>query len=242
MSCRRSSASEPRQEDHERARALLVLAEWGDQLILLRDTRLLPAILSASTLLAAAALFVGLSSRLSALWTAASATGVLYVFGAQHGRDFIHNHTHMLVLALWLLALTPCGVSYSVDRWSESRRARRLGQPLSPERAFLWAQQLLVVHLSTVYVWGVYAKRVPAFLNGARLEQLYMTFYGSSEFPSAPLFHPLMVATSWSVIALELFLAIGIWFGRTRPYAIGLGIVFHLRSTSCFRFRRSPRS
>lgn len=204
--------------------AIVLLSEWGDALIFIRDTRPVSVAIGLSTLLAGISLLAGFHARASAVWAAASTTGVLYVFGHVQGReDFVHHHTHALMIALWLLALTPCGASYSVDRL---RAVRRSAPPA--ERGFVWAQSLLVVHVSTIYLWSAFEKRWIAFLNGARLEQLYLSKLGTSELPESALFHPAMVAASWGVIAAEIFIGLGIWFRRTRHAAIAIGIAFHL--------------
>lgn len=206
---------------------LIVWTEWGEDLLVLRDLRPPVIAIGLSTFFSTALLFVGYRSRLAALWSALSIYGVIAYLGITLGRPYVHHHTHMLLLTAFLLALTPCGGSYSVDRWLAVRRARRAGAPVPPEVGPLWGQRLLCVHLSTIYLWTAWQKLSVTFLSGARLQHLYIQYYGGSELPPWPL-STAMIPAAWITVALELFLAIGLWFARTRRVAIVAGVLFHL--------------
>ena len=206
---------------------LIVWTEWADQFLLFRDFRPVVALIGLSTLLSTTLLFAGWFSRIAALWTAVSIGAVLGVLGHSLGGDFLHHHTQMLMITAGLLALTPCGGSYSVDRWLALRRAARAGLSVPEERGPLWAQRLLGVHVSTIYLWSAYQKCSLAFLSGRSLQHLYLYYYGGAELPSWPF--PIATAlAAWITVALEVFLGVGLWFARTRPAAIVAGIVFHL--------------
>lgn len=207
---------------------LVVWAEWGYQLILPSARGPGDVAIGLSVFASTLLLFVGFWSRISALLCAVSLTSAIYFLGHVAGRDFVHHHTHLMMLSTWLLALTPCGGSYSIDRLLAVQRARRGHLPVPLEHGALWGQRLLCVLVTTVYLWSAFEKRWPAFTSGARLEQLFMTFYGSSEYPEWAHFHAAMVITSWLSIGIEIFVALGLWVPRLRPAAIATGIVFHL--------------
>lgn len=138
-----------------------------------------------------------------------------------------HHHTTLLALATALLALTPCGGSFSVDRWRAVRAAIRDGRPPPPERGPVWAVPLLGVLLSTVYFWGAWDKTNAAFLSGARLEQIWIFQYASSDFAPSPAVHALFVAASVGVTLLEYVLAFGLWSRRLRPALVPVGLLLH---------------
>jgi hypothetical protein len=208
---------------------LLAFAELGYELLMLRDPRWGVRLIALSVFLSMAMLLVGWMARLAALWGVVSLTLLFLVVGVYYERDyFVHNHSFLLLLSAWFLVLTPCGASYSVDRWRAVRRARREGKPPPPERGALWGQRLISVTLSTVYFWTAFDKCNPAFLSGARLEHFYMYFYHGSDYPDIPGFHVLCVVAAWGTVALEFFLAFALWFRRTRKLAVVLGIAFHL--------------
>lgn len=206
---------------------VVIWSEWADQLILFRHLNPTAVLVSSCIFASTILLFIGFWSRVSALLAGASVTSAIYFLGHGAGRDFVHHHTHMMMLATWLLAVTPCGGSYSLDRYLAVGSARRVLRPLPVERGPLWGQRLLGVLVSSVYLWSVYSKLTPAFMSGARMEQIFMTFYGSSAYPEWAGFHSAMLALAWITLLTEVFLAVGLWVPRTRRLAIAVGIVFH---------------
>jgi uncharacterized membrane protein YphA (DoxX/SURF4 family) len=208
---------------------LLAWAEYGFELVMFRDPRWTIRLIALSMFASTLMLLVGWMTRVAAIWAALSLTLLFLVVGDYYGREyFVHHHSYMLLLSTWLLALSPCGKSYSVDRWLAVRRARRLGQRIPLERAPLWAQRLICVHVSTVYFWSAFDKCNPAFLSGARIEHFFMSFYNGSDYPEIPGFHIITLALAWGTVALEFFLAIGLWLRRTRRIAMLAGVIFHL--------------
>jgi hypothetical protein len=208
---------------------LIAFAEYGYELLLLRDPRWGVRLIALSMFASMAMLLVGWITRFAAVWASVSLTLVFVVVGQYYERDyFVHYHMYLLLLSTVFLVFAPCGDSYSVDRWLAVRHARRTEKPPPPERGPLWAQRLICVTLSTVYFWTAFDKINPAFLSGARLEHFYMSFFGGSDYPDIPGFHVFCVIAAWCTIALELFLAFGLWFRRTRRIAVVLGIGFHV--------------
>lgn len=173
-------------------------------------------------------MFVGLWTRLACGWAALTLWLIFLFLGAARGDlEYLHHHTTLLLNATFLLALTPAGGSYSIDRWRAVRAARRAGQPPPPERGPLWAAPLIALQVSLVYFWGAYDKTNLAFLSGARLEHIVMERYAGSDYPAWPGFHALMVAGGVGTVALEYALAFGLWSRRLRPWLVGAGVAFH---------------
>lgn len=208
---------------------LLVYSEYADQLLLLRDERIGVRAIGLMVLASATMMLVGWKSRLATAWTAISLSLLFTVVGRTYHRDyFTHHHSFLLLLCVWILVLTPCGASYSLDRWLAVKRAADEGKSPPAERGALWAQRLLCVNLTTVYLWGAYDKLTPAFLGGGRMENLYMRYYGTSDYPSFSGFHAICLLVAYGTLATEIALGFALWMRRTQRYAMLVGIAFHV--------------
>ena len=109
------------------------------------------------------------------------------ISATQLGREpWTHHHTYLLAVAALLIALTPCGRSYSVDRYLAVMRAGHAGLPPPAERGNLWGLRLIVVQLSVLYFFSAFDKTSYAFLSGARLEQIFLWYYAGSDYPGMP--------------------------------------------------------
>ena len=127
-----------------------------------------------------------------------------------------------------LLAFTPCGKSFSLDRYLEVRRAQRAGAPIPPETGPLWAVPLLWLQVTTMYLFAAIDKTDAQWLAGERMERIYMFFYGGSEsFLHEPWMHPIAVGMAWLTTGTEFGLAIGLWIRPVRRYLIPVGLVLH---------------
>jgi hypothetical protein len=183
-------------------------------------------LLSVSFFVATTMMFLGLFTRFAVIWSAIIALIMFYYFGMLLDREpWTHHHTYLLAVATALCALTPCGRSYSVDRWLALRRAERGGEPPPPEHGNLWGLRLIALQMSVLYFFTAYDKSNWLFLSGARLEHLYVLFYG--DYPEWPGFHQLAMAAAALVVALEYALAFGMLHATTRRYLVLPGIALH---------------
>lgn len=208
--------------------ALLLFCRFGDQLQPFTGTSPGWLALGAAFYLSAAWMLVGWHARLGTL--AAAAVAWVLVFGVGRSGvmfEWTHHHTTLLAYAVALCALTPCGGSFSVDRWLAVRAAAAERRPPPPERGPVWAVPLFGVLVSTVYLWGTIDKVTVAFLSGARLEQIGMSVYGSSDFVATGALHALFSAAAVGVTVLEIVLAVGLWSTRARRVLVPIGIVLH---------------
>lgn len=128
-----------------------------------------------------------------------------------------------------IVAMMPCGRSFSVDRWLAVRRAERGGPPPPPEWGPLWANRLLCCQVSLLYFWAIYDKLDPGWFDGSRLAALWMHYYGSSD---DLVLHPGLVQSGSAIagigtILAETYLLLGLWFGRTRKTAVLVGLGLH---------------
>jgi uncharacterized membrane protein YphA (DoxX/SURF4 family) len=174
--------------------------------------------------------FAGLYTRFAGAWLSLTLVVAFYHLGIRLGMrdEFHHHHTRLLIVATCLVALSPSGRSLSVDRYLDVTRAAREGRAPAPERGPLWAQRLIALQISVLYLFTAIDKTRLGFLNGARLEQIYVHLYTNSSYPDWPGFHALAVAASVVTVVLEYALAFGLWVPRARRVLVPLGVAFHL--------------
>lgn len=172
---------------------------------------------------ASTAMLIGWRSRISTALTAAVAVYLCAMYGI-HARNpaWMHHHQYLLACALVWLSLTPCGRSLSYDRWIALRRGCEC-----PERGLLWGQRLIGLQVCAVYFWSAQDKLARGFLGGEQLQQLWMYFYGGSDFPAWLWFGVVCQGLACGVVLLELALSIGLPFPRWHRVLMPLGLCFH---------------
>jgi hypothetical protein len=208
----------------------LVVVMWAEWAKIMRPAAghsTLHHVVGAAFYVTSILMLIGLWTRVTALLAGLVHLAVLVYAVDELGQRASH-HAHFLMVEAILVGLTPCGGSYSVDRWLAVRRAERAGVPPPPERGNLWALPLMMLQVSAVYFWGAFHKiSRPAMFNGDRMQQILMYHHFGSDvpFPGFELLSFLMAAGS---AVLELTLAFGLWFARTRRWLVLPGIGFHL--------------
>ena len=171
------------------------------------------------------ALAIGWCSQLAA---GVSALALIAAGPVAHAHGWSHHHVYLLISATALLAFTPCGRSYSVDRWRALARASARGEAAPGERGRLGAQTLIAVQLTAVYFWGAYDKCTLGWLSGAKLESQLLFHVFDSDPPDLPGWSALIAAAAIATFLLELALAIGLWIPRARRWLIPAGFALHL--------------
>lgn len=208
--------------------AMLFWSRWAGELLLYMDQSAIGLLLSVNFFVATTLLFIGYHSRVAAIWSGAVGLVMYQYFGHELGREpWTHHHTYLLGIAALLIALTPCGRSYSLDRYLAVGRAERDGHPPPAERGNLWGLRLIVLQLSVLYFFSAFDKTNTAFLSGARLEHIFLWFYAGSDYPAIPGLPGLAMLTAIAVVGLEYALAFGLPFRRTRRYLVLPGLAFH---------------
>jgi hypothetical protein len=174
-------------------------------------------------------MLVGFHARLSTFLTAVLIGYGYHVLGLEGGdRSWVHHHTSLLKHVTWLLVLTPCGRSLSVDRLLAVRRARREGTPPPPERAPLWGQRLIALQAASVYFWATMAKLTWGFVSGARMEAIFAEYYFGADIPDALWLHALAAAISITTVLLEATLSLAVLWPRIQWWALPCGAFMHL--------------
>ena len=191
--------------------AMLFWSRWAGELLLYRDQSPIGLFLAANFFVATVLLFVGYHSRVAAVWTGLVGLAMYYYFGFQLGREpWTHHHAYLLAVAALLIALTPCGRSYSLDRYLAVMRAERTGVAPPAERGNLWGLRLIVLQLSVLYFFTAFDKSSYAFLSGARIEAIFLWYYAGSDYPAGLAWLAMIVSVA--VVALEYCLAFGLPF------------------------------
>jgi hypothetical protein len=209
--------------------ALIAWARYAEELSFHRHLEWDFSMVGASFFVSSTLMLFGVCSRFSTAWTGATLLFGTYAhLGFQRGIEpWTHHHTYLLCIATCLLALTPCGGSYSWDRWRAVVRAEREGRAAPPEYGPLWAQRLIALQVATVYFWAAFNKTSVAFLDGSALEFVAMSLYLGSDYPQSPLFHATTVFLAWATVTLEYALAFGLFVQRLRVWLVPAGMVFH---------------
>lgn len=205
-------------------------ARWSDEHVIYRNLDPETVVVGLLFFFSSTLTFFGLFTRVASLVFAATTFHFVYVVGHLRGHEpYVHHHTTLLAWAALLVALSPAGRSLSIDRWLSLRRAERRGDPPPPEIGNLWAQRLMVVQISSVYVWGAIDKSNLAFASGARMTHYLMYYYtGPTELTDiSPLLAGVMPIAGALTLALEWGLGFGLFFRRTRRWLVIPGLLLH---------------
>lgn len=141
---------------------------------------------------------------------------------------FAHNRG-FLVWLMFGLSLLPTGGAFSILR----REGRALGSPSTAGgRGPLWPVWLLRIVVASVYLTSGLTKLAnPDWRSGlvlwdrtVRHAHLIPVDGWVQDLVTSRAFHH---ALSPAAIAVEVFLGLGLWFGRTRLAAVWVALVFH---------------
>ncbi len=209
--------------------ALIIWTRWGMQMgyfwrphpeIWLMDTVFF---------IASTAMLLGFWSRVSTAVTAATLfVGWLY-FVPEHGMkdEFEHHHTRILMSVTAILALTPCGHSWSLDRWLAVRNARASHRELPSTHGPLWAVDLIAIQVSTTYLWSAWDKSQWAFLSGERIENMLVKWYFFDYPYWLPGFHEVCMLGAWVVLIIEYVWPFALFVPRWQGFTFPVGFLLH---------------
>lgn len=177
--------------------------------------------------IAALALAAGAATKVASIITT-TAVGYHLVVSTTH----LHNNRAYLFAVLVGLSLAPTGRSWSVDR----RWRRRRGLAPLPEHMPGWPLWLLRVQCSVVYAASGFSKLVDPDWFGGTVTWGRVVVQESMVRASAlpEVVQDLLLDRSFHTVAAklvvitELFIAVGLWWRGTRPWAIATAVVFHV--------------
>lgn len=205
--------------------ALVIFTRFGDAMML--GGHLQPAALALvlAFWVGTLAMLAGFHAQLATALTAATLTASGYV---TQPPGWAHHHVYLLISATACLAFTPCGRSYSIDRWRALARIRSEAEAPISERGLVGAQYLIGIQLSAVYFWGALDKCQAGWLSGDKLHSQLLSHLFDSDPPDVPGWSAMMAAAAIGTVVLEFALAIGLWIPRVRRLLIPAGIAFHV--------------
>jgi vitamin K-dependent gamma-carboxylase len=177
--------------------------------------------------ISAITLAAGAATRVSAVTTTA-AVGYYLLMSTTH----LHNNRAYLFAVLVGVSLAPAGRSWSLDRLV---RARRRLHPL-PETMPGWPLWLLRFESALIYGASGFSKLVdPDWFGGTVTWGRVMTQEAMVRSSVLPEFvQDLLLDRSFHTVAAkivvltELGIAGGLWWRRTRPWAVAVAVVFHV--------------
>jgi hypothetical protein len=216
--------------------ALMVWARFADRFVLSPGMDAMQAGLALCFYVSSLMMLVGKWSRGSA---AVCATVLLY--GYHYRGPYLgiagwgSNNIKLLALTVAILALTPCGRAYSLDRWKALRLATR-GSVAPPDESIpLWSTRLLAALLCSVYASTFIAKTTIPYLSGSRLEAIFALHYTGSDYLDGTLWAATMQIGAVGVWLLEGLLVFGLLVGPLRKPLMLAGAAMHLSFYALFR-------
>jgi hypothetical protein len=150
-----------------------------------------------------------------------------FYMGKIHGYPgWSSHHIYILVVSVSLLALSPCGRSFSWDRYRALAQAQD-AQDIPPECGDLWPQRLIALQLAALYFWAAVDKTNWSFLSGQRIEEAFIwSFTGRALEPLISL-GAILAVLSIIVVVVEYFLAFAIFVRRWQAFVLPLGLALH---------------
>ncbi|MFC5947841.1 HTTM domain-containing protein [Pseudonocardia lutea] len=157
----------------------------------------------------AAAVFVVLGVRARP----AAATVGICVLVLMWGAGYYGNGAFLLATMSILISFTRCDADLAL-------RPRRYADGVWAPPVYLMRAQITIV-----YFYAALGKLSLDFLSGNGLAS-----WGVDSFlaPRFLLVLPVLATMAVGAVATELFVAVALWFRRTRPVAIALGLLLHL--------------
>ena len=205
------------------ALALIIWVRYADEISLFNGNEWWTLPLAAIFFTLTTLMLLGVWARASVAAVAVMLVVFYYAIGVSGIRPIWHgHHSYLLMAATCLLALTPCGRSYSWDRFTAIRRGE------SPaEVGPLWAQNLIVLQMASLYFWTAYDKTGWHFLSGERLEAIFMWAHTNRPFEAFLDIPYAAPAAAVLVVIVEYFLAAAILIRRLHWIAVPMGLLLH---------------
>jgi len=155
---------------------------------------------------------------------------VMFASFAHRNNLIFDGEDVMFRLFTFYLIFTPVGQYLSLPVWLKQRKEK--SQVARSSLRAIWPLRLIQIQTSCVLLFsGLEKLRGEEWLDGtaiyyvSRLDDMFYRF-PVPEF----LFESLtwIAIITWSTIALEISLPLAVWIPKTRKYALGLVILFHL--------------
>jgi len=172
-------------------------------------------------------MLVGFKAQASCAGVPLTLMTMHFSMGKMHGYPgWSSHHIYILIVSVVLLALSPCGRSFSWDRYRALSQAQD-ARDIPPEYGDLWPQRLIALQLAALYFWAAVDKTNWSFLSGQRLEEAFIwSFTGRALEPLISL-GAILAVLSVIVVVVEYFLAFAIFVRRWQMFVLPLGLALH---------------
>lgn len=150
--------------------------------------------------------------------------GFTYIFLLEKARYL--NHFYLICLISFLLIFIPAHRTFSLDAWRHSNR--RI------DKVPAWTVWILRLQIGIPYFYGGLAKLNSDWLQG---EPMRMWMANRTDFPLiGSLFTEewMVYLFSYGGLLLDLFVVPFLLWRRTRPFAFGAAVIFHLMNARLF--------
>jgi len=152
------------------------------------------------------------------------------------------NHPYFFLLVLVALLFSPAdeALSFKAVQKMDRTRSSLIDALIGPIRSLTF-QRVIMVQFCLIYLLAGLQKLNPSFLSGALLAdelgpaardwghwQILLPGGASFHVYEMVLNHGTLVASAMVTLALEFTLPFTLWFSKTRPLSLLLGITFHL--------------
>jgi hypothetical protein len=172
--------------------------------------------------------WIGIIGMIFGIFTRYSMVLVFLCLVSFHQRNIwlLSSSELIMRIGMFLMIFSPAGYAFSVD----CLLAKKFPKMKRPREHAPWVQNLLLIQLSAIYVFTVYAK-----IKGDNWFDGSAVYYASrltemTRFPVPFLLDSLFVMKmmTWGTLVIELMLGTLIWFSEFRRPLILIGIIFHL--------------
>lgn len=207
------------------ALAIIVFARFGNEVSLYQGESLSFVLLGVAFFALTSMMLVGYMAQVACAGVALMLVTMHFYMGHMHGfPGWSSHHIYILLVSVSLLALSPCGCSFSWDRY---RALARDAHDVPPEHGDLWPQRLIALQLAALYFWTAIDKTNWLFLSGERLEQAFTWAYTGRALEFLISLGPVLSLLSIVVVVVEYFLAFAIFVPRWRAFVLPIGLALH---------------
>ncbi len=205
------------------ALAIVVFVRFGNEVSLYQGDSASFVMLGVAFFGLTSLMFVGYMAQAACAGVAVMLMTMHFYMGHVLGQPgWASHHIYILVVSVSLLALSPCGQSFSLDRY----RALLKGED-APEEGPLWAQRLMALQMAALYFWTAVDKTDWAFLSGQRIEQAFTWTYTGRVLEPLLAMGVLMPILAIIVVLVEYFLAFAIFVRRWHGFVLPMGLALH---------------
>src|SRR5262249_54432679 len=132
------------------------------------------------------------------------------------------HHIYILIVSVSLLAMSPCGRSFSWDRYRAVAQAQDL-RDVPPEYGELWPQRLIALQLAALYFWAAVDKTNWPFLSGGRLQMAFIWSYTGRVLEPLISLGAILPMLAIIVVVVEYALAFAIFVRRWQAFVLPVG-------------------